>query len=183
MSVKSHKKELSIIINEMKKRPLSLIKIKKMLKDNYHKDFNFNSKYYQGKNLIHYSIEYGLNRLIKTCIKYGCNPNICDDNYFTPLHFAVAKSNVKAVKILLKNGVDANIPGEFEQTPLHLAVICGNLPIIKLLIKYNADIMLVDEKNLSVLDYAKDEKNNKIIDYLEKNLNYRKEKKNVNKTQ
>lgn len=179
MSVKSHKKNLSIIINEMKKRPLMLFKIKKMLKDNYKRNFNFNSKYYQGKNLIHYSIEYGLNGLITPCIKYGCNPNICDDNYFSPLHLAVAKSNIKAVKILLKNGVDVDIPGEFEQTPLHLAVICGNLSIIKLLIKYNADITMVDEKNLSILEYAIDEKNKKIIDYLEKKCKLKKGEKNV----
>lgn len=45
---------------------------------------------------------------------------------------------------------------------------------MKLLINNNADIMQVDEKNLSVLDYANDEKDLKIIDYLNKKRNTRK---------
>lgn len=171
MSVKSHKKELSIIVNEIKKNPMFLGKIIKMLRQNYKSNFNFNSKYYQGKNLLHYIVEYKKYPLIKKCIKYGCNPNVCDDNYFTPLHLAVSKSDLKATKILLKYGTDVDMPGEFEQTPLHMAVTYGNLKMIKLLIKNGADVTLVDEKNLSVLDYAKDEKNIKIIEYLQKVCN------------
>lgn len=45
---------------------------------------------------------------------------------------------------------------------------------MKLLIHNNADIMQVDEKNLSVLDYANDEKDLKIIDYLNKKRNTQK---------
>ena len=48
--------------------------------------------------------------------------------------------------------------------------------MIKLLLKYHADIKLVDEKNLSVIDYAIDEKNVKIINYLKKQI-YKKEEK------
>ena len=40
----------------------------------------------------------------------------------------------------------------------------------------NSDIKLVDEKNLSVIDYAIDEKNVKIINYLKKQI-YKKEEK------
>ena len=39
--------------------------------------------------------------------------------------------------------------------------------------------MQVDEKNLSVLDYANDEKDLKIIDYLNKKEILKKEKRNV----
>ena len=172
MKIKANKKELSIIISEMKKPSPKIIYIKKLLKQYQIAKINLNSKYYHGKTLLHYAIEYNLNGLIQPLIKSGCNPNICDDNYLSPLHLAVIKKN--ANKILIRNGADINIAGEFEQTPLHLATTYGNLKFMKLLINNNADIMQVDEKNLSVLDYANDEKDLKIIDYLNKKRNTRK---------
>ncbi len=166
--MKNNRRDTTIIINEMKKKPISIRHLKAVLKKYQKKGYNFNSKYYQGKNLLHYAIEYNLTSLINVIIKYGCNPDICDDNYNAPLHFAVMKSNIKAIKLLIKNGVDINICGEFEQTPLHLATIIGNLKIVKLLIKKGSDYNLVDERNLSVLDYARDEKNHQVIALLEK---------------
>lgn len=168
MAIKAYKKEVALIVSSMKQQDKNL---KKILKDFHNSEFNFNSKHYQGKTLLHYAVEYNLVNIISTLIKYGCNPNICDDNYMTPLHLAVTKGNEQAIKILIKKGADVNMAGEFEQTPLHLAVICGNLRLTKVLISYGADIFVVDEKNLSVLDYAKDEKNNVIINYLMKKCN------------
>ena len=55
---------------------------------------------------------------------------------------------------------------EFEATPLHLAVSEGHLDIAKLLIKSGADVSLVDEHNLTALDYAIDEKNEQMINLL-----------------
>lgn len=167
MSVKSNKKEITQIANLMKSSA-NVREIKKLLKEYSKTGFNFNSKYYQGKTLIYLSIEYDYINLIKILVKYGCNPNICDDRFISPLHLAVMKQNVSAVKQLLKCSVDINIPGEFDQTPLHLAMINGNLKIAKMLINSNADIYLVDERNFSIFDYAKDEKDNQIIKYLEK---------------
>lgn len=174
MMIKASKKDLSMIINEIKKSSPRILYIKKMLKRYKAEGINFSSKYYHGKTLLHYAIEYRLNCLIKPLIKSGCNPNICDDRYLSPLHLAVIKKNAKAIKILVKNGADINITGEFEQTPLHLATTYGNLKFMKLLINNKADIMQVDEKNLSVLDYANDEKNLKIIEYLNKKSNMQK---------
>ena len=58
-----------------------------------------------------------------------------------------------------------------EETPLHKAVAIGSLPIIKYLVSNGADYNLVDENNLSPLDYAIDEENKEIIKYfLDKNV-------------
>ncbi len=165
MAIKAYKKEVASIVASIKNKDIHL---KKILKEYYENGFNFNSKHYQGKTLLHYAIDYNVANVIPLLIKYGCNPNICDDNYMTPLHLAINKGSDVIVKTLIKNGADVNIVGEFEQTPLHLAVICGNLKLTKLLISSGADVSLVDEKNLSVLDYAKDEKNNVLIEYLRK---------------
>lgn len=174
MALKAYKKEMSQVINLLKEDKVNLRNIRKLLNELHNNEFNFNSKYYLGKTLLHYAIENDCEKIIPIVINYGCNPNICDDSYMTPLHVAVTKGNIVAVKMLIKKGADVNMGGEFEQTPLHLAVICGNLKITKLLINFGADVQLVDEKNLSVLDYAKDEKNNVIIEYLRKKFNIQK---------
>ena len=72
--------------------------------------------------------------------------------------------------LLQVEGIDLNALGEFDQTPLHRAVIMGNLKIIKLLIENGADPYMVDEKNESPLDYAKDEDNQMIIKYLDEKI-------------
>ena len=46
----------------------------------------------------------------------------------------------------------------------------GNLKIIKILIENGADPYMVDEKNESPLDYAKDEDNQMIIKYLDEKI-------------
>ena len=73
--------------------------------------------------------------------------------------------------VLIENNADVNIGAEMEETPLHKAVAVGSLPIIKYLVDNGADYSLVDESNLSALDYAIDEKNKQIIEYfLDKNI-------------
>ena len=94
------------------------------------------------------------------------NAEICDDNYNTPLHYAILTDNYQAVKELIKLNVDINLPAELEQTPLHMAVLKGNKDLVKLLVENGADISLVDEKNLTALDYAYDENDKDIINYL-----------------
>ena len=108
MKAKANKKELSIIINEMKKPSPKITYIKKILKQYRIADINLNSKYYHGKTLLHYAIEYNLNCLIQPFIQSGCNPNICDDNYLSPLHLAVIKKNAKAIKILDRKSTRLN---------------------------------------------------------------------------
>ncbi len=170
------KKNILSTLKKMKKHERSATYFKKIFTQASKEGLNINDRYEQGKNILHYTIEGGYDNLINFFIKLGLNPDICDDNFVSPLHLAVNKNNKKAVKKLLKAGSDVDCAGEFEQTPLHLATISGDLKMIKLLLKYHADIKLVDEKNLSVIDYAIDEKNVKIINYLKKQI-YKKEEK------
>ena len=74
MAVKAYKKELSYIVNLLKEEHVRINVIKKTLKDYFRNNFNFNSKYYQGKTLLHYVIENNASCLISLLIKYGANP-------------------------------------------------------------------------------------------------------------
>ena len=48
-----------------------------------------------------------------------------------------------------------------------MAVANGNLKMVKILVEKGADKNVVDEKNLTPLDYAKDENDILIVKYLE----------------
>lgn len=169
------KKRILATIKQLKEPKAKVRFVIKKIRKAKEEGYDINTKFESGRTILHYIIEYGHSKVIKTLINYGCNPDLCDDNFMTPLHLAVVKNDKKAVKSLLKGGADVDIPGEFEQTPLHLATILGDLKMIKILIKYHADLLLVDEKNLSVIDYANDEKNIKIINFLKKKFNKKEE--------
>lgn len=157
------------LAKEVKTPQQNLAKLKTMIKKTSKLPVDFNSKIYRGRTLMHYAVIGNNSGVISLLAKVGVNPNLCDDDFNTPLHFAILNNIYYAVYELLKlPNVDKNAVGEFEQTPLHKAVIVGNLDMIKLLVKYGADINLVDEKNQSPLDYAIDEGDQSIINYLKK---------------
>ena len=142
----NRRKIINDLAKEIKTPNQNLAKLKTMIKQISKLPIDMNTRIYKGRTLLHYAVIGNNSGVINLLSKAGVNPNICDDNYNTPLHFAILS--------------------EFEQTPLHKAVILGNLDIIKLLIKYGADPELVDEKNQSPLDYAQDEGDQEIIKYL-----------------
>ncbi|MCI6508582.1 MAG: ankyrin repeat domain-containing protein [Bacilli bacterium] len=163
----NRRKIINDLAKEIKTPNQNLAKLKTMIKQISKLPIDMNTRIYKGRTLLHYAVIGNNSGVINLLSKAGVNPNICDDNYNTPLHFAILKNSYYAVHELLKiKGIDVDSPSEFEQTPLHKAVILGNLDIIKLLIKYGADPELVDEKNQSPLDYAQDEGDQEIIKYL-----------------
>jgi ankyrin repeat protein len=158
------------LVHEIKTQSHSTQTLKINIKEAQRLGFDFNTRYYASRTLLHYATIVDACGIISLLIKFGLNPNLCDERYKTPLHMAVELGRYWVIKELLKHNVDINAPGEFEQTPLHLAVINGNLDIVSLLVENGADIELVDEKNQSALDYAIDEKNEQIYNYLKNEL-------------
>lgn len=163
------RKIIKELAQEIKKENQNLAKIKTSIKQAVKLNVDLNNRIYKGRTLMHYAVIGNNSGVISLLAKSGVNANVCDDTYNTPLHFAVDHNSYYSVLELLKlENIDINALGEFDQTPLHRAVIGGNLDIIKLLIDKGADAFLVDEKNESPLDYAKDEGDITIINYLTK---------------
>lgn len=164
---RSNKKLIMQLAKEVKSSSTNVEKITMLINNVNDSQFDINTKIYRGRTLLHYAILGGNYFLIIPLIKAGINPNICDDDYNTPLHLAIIRNEIRSIKELLKtSNLDINASSEFEQTPLHKAVIKGNIEIIKLLINKGADPTLVDEKNQTPLDYAQDEGDLQIINYL-----------------
>ena len=159
------------IAMEIKKNQLDSNKLEALLMQIQLYHIDPNTRIYKGKTLFHYAVLGDNIESVLPLYKYGVNINLCDDSYSTPLHCAITQNSYKMVETLLQiDNIDLNALGEFDQTPLHLAVIMGNLKIIKLLIEKGADPYMVDEKNESPLDYAKDEENQIIIKYLDEKI-------------
>lgn len=164
--MKTKSSMLTEIIKEIKSGQCKLSQVKKLVHEMKELNIDINSKKYRGKTLLHYAVCAHEDRVAEFLIKEGLNPEICDDNYNTPLLQAIINNDLKMVKTLVSSGASLSTTGEFEQTPLHLGVVTNNLDIIKYLIEQGADQDMVDEKNLRPIDYAIDEKNQEIIDFL-----------------
>lgn len=163
---KGPKKLIYEFVRYIKDNQDSTIAIKQRLEKLKIVDVDLNAKMYRGRTLMHYAVLLNKKNMIKLFIKQGVNPNIADDDFYTPLHLAIQKKYFHSANELLKHKVDVNAGAEFEQTPLHLAVIHGNIDLAKLLIENGADILLIDEKNNYPIDYAIDEKDMKMINFL-----------------
>ena len=69
----------------------------------------------------------------------GDDDNIIDSDDFygdSPLHYAVARSNLKAAEILLESGADVNDVDKQSTSPLYMAAKNGDVEMLKLLLKY-----------------------------------------------
>ncbi|MGM9898974.1 MAG: ankyrin repeat domain-containing protein [Bacilli bacterium] len=165
--IQNKRKTILELAKELKTPQQNLAHLKTLIKKTSKLPIDFNTKIYRGRTLLHYAVIGRNSGVIPLLVKIGVNPNLCDDDFNTPLHFAIINNAYYAVYELLKlPQIDKNATSEFEQTPLHKAVITGNLDIIKLLVKSGADFNLVDEKNLTPFDYAMDEGEQSIINYL-----------------
>lgn len=169
--LQNKRKIINNLAKELKINNQNLAGLKTLIKKVSKLSMDFNTKIYRGRTLMHYAVIGNNSGVISLLAKIGVNPNLCDDNYNTPLHFAIINNAYYAAYELLKlPNIDKDVAGEFEQTPLHKAVISGNLDIIKLLIESGVDPTLVDERNQSPYDYAIDEGDQTIVNYLKQIL-------------
>jgi ankyrin repeat protein len=88
----------------------------------------------------------------------GVSVHLIDDKHRTPLHWALmnrASPNVQIVEMLLDFGADMSSVDSWEWTPLHRAVAHINLEATTMLVEAGADVNVVTNEGLSVLDLAR----------------------------
>lgn len=84
----------------------------------------------------------GQANVVKRLIAAGEDPNRLTISYmdYTPLHWAIAYSQLKIAKILLDAGADIDTEQATGQSPLHQAIVKGDLGAVLFLISHGADI-------------------------------------------
>lgn len=119
------------------------------------------------------------NDLVMLLIESGADINDFDDEGVSILDMAITYDNIEIVKYLISQNIDVNDSRRRSGfTPLMAAACYGRIEIAKLLIQNGADKSAVDQKGISVTDFAR--KMNKksilaLLDYDEsapKNTNY-----------
>jgi len=82
----------------------------------------------------------GGEEIVKKLLQYGADPEIQDNQGFTPLHFAIFGNQDNVVSMLLQNGANPNIASDdFNETPLHIAAFNRSEDISKILLENGAD--------------------------------------------
>jgi ankyrin repeat protein len=142
--------------------------------------FNINWQNPIGRSMLHFAIEFDENwRIVSELLSMGADPNIYDNDGYTPFHYAVLMGKIEIVKTFLQNGVDIHKPPIrlTNFTALHLTAISNdsvgdiNLVIAKELVRYGAKInaIALDQSSnteVTPLDLAKKWGDVKMIEYL-----------------
>jgi len=104
-------------------------------------------------------------KIVSLLIKKGADVNACNNKGSTALLYSSLRGKTEVVKLLLKKGANPNHPNSIT-TPLMIAASQKEYEICKMLIEKGADKYAVDEKGITVLDYAKSGKDKRIIELL-----------------
>ncbi len=107
--------------------------------------------------------------MAKRIIKRGGDVN---KTGWTPLHYAATGGHTEVMKLLLNEHayIDAESPN--KSTPIMLAAMYGTPQAVDLLIKEGADLLVKNELDLTVLDFAKQAKSNIIAKAIEDALHW-----------
>ena len=93
-------------------------------------------------------------KVILKMFEYRFEPNECDWNRYTALHYAVKTGNARICQLLINRGAHVNTRGgPFHSTPLHEACKDNLMDIIQLLISCGANREAIDKRLKIPEDY------------------------------
>ncbi|KAK0422009.1 hypothetical protein QR680_007310 [Steinernema hermaphroditum] len=95
--------------------------------------------------------------LVKTLLNQGMNPNECDSDSWTPLHYCAFYNRLKAMQILLNfSASSVNIPNKTGATPLHFAALNANEYMVQLILSHpDVKIDARDKDGKMAIDHCK----------------------------
>lgn len=94
--------------------------------------------------------------LCEFLLSKGANPNIQDNDGFTPLHYASQNNDVDLATLLLSKGANPNLLDKWGNIPLKRCRFDGkNDTLIKILLDAGSDPQKMNNSNVSALSLSK----------------------------
>jgi len=104
---------------------------------------------------------------VKKFLKDGANPNIANENGFTPLLLAVQSGSLPIVKVLVEGKAD--LEGKHtpsDATPVISACLVGHLDILKYLTESGAKLDVRTKNGATPLHYAVSQNHKEVVQFL-----------------
>jgi ankyrin repeat protein len=86
--------------------------------------------------LLHLATWSGSSKCIRLLLERGADPNIQDNDKWTPLHMASFHGRQKCVKVLLEGGTDPTIKDKCNHTAKYFALYLRHKDIVDLITSY-----------------------------------------------
>ena len=93
-------------------------------------------------------------KLARSLLEAGANPNARDNAQYTPLHLAAARGDDALVRILLAKGADVHARTEAGDTALYIAAYWGQVKAARVLMEAGADVAAANNEGKTALSIA-----------------------------
>jgi len=113
---------------------------------------------YRGTPLLHWAIQYGQLKAVRTLAAAGASLNRTDDLGFTPLDAAVGQGSIAITRFLLSSGASVRSRSR-NGSALHTACAYRRFEIVRLLLRHGADPNALDSDGKLPRDHYQRRKN------------------------
>ncbi|MDX9814631.1 MAG: ankyrin repeat domain-containing protein [Sulfurimonas sp.] len=122
-----------------------------------------------GESVLAYALRYKCDKeLIDLLVESGADVFDFDEHGVSIFEMAITYDYLEFIKELVAKGVDVNATKRKSRfTPLMCAVCYGRVDVAKYLIECGADIKAIDQKGISVVDFARKLNKKSMLEMLE----------------
>lgn len=100
-----------------------------------------------GIGALHVAAMHGSPKMLNVLLTLGADPEIRDENNYTPLHYAAARGHQNTLLLLMHAGAKVTAVTNDKSTALHLGCLNGHLNCVKALLYYSDHMKMKIDRN------------------------------------
>lgn len=109
--------------------------------------YRVNLQNVHGIGAVHVAAMNNLPKILNVLLTLKADPEIRDDNNYTPLHYAAARGHQNTLLVLMHAGVDVTAVTNDRNTALHLSCLNGHMNCVKALLFYAEHMKMTIDLN------------------------------------